>query len=56
MKRCKLKQGENNTLRITDRNNHFIGEYKNGVLYVYCKRCGFCHPVPGFTMNDNTAA
>ena len=33
-------------LRIKDRLGHFLGEVKNGVLRIYCKRCKEFFEVP----------
>jgi len=30
-------------IRIRDKHNHFLGKDVNGVVHIYCKRCGEFH-------------
>jgi|GEM_PF-6851549 len=54
MNQCKLEPDKNNEFRILDSKNHFKGKCVGGVLYLYCKRCGIFHVLPGFKKTDNT--
>ena len=35
-------------VRLKDRHDHYLGKIRNGIVYIYCKRCKEHHKViPG---------
>jgi hypothetical protein len=43
MKINKVEQGKEKDVRIRDKQHHFLGKVVNGIVHIYCKRCGDFH-------------
>jgi hypothetical protein len=39
--------------RIKDKCGHFLGEIKNGTIYIYCRRCKDFHVLENIQIIDN---